>query len=139
VTDPQFPIPEYIQNIQKLTTKVSGKMMMRIVDFVNYCASIKVPEDCSEDLILQLSDSACPWNEGTFSIKARKGKLKASKINEGLKPSIVLNPYTLSLIIGGRTPAVILRDLGKINCTESTALILDALFPVENFISYFRF
>jgi hypothetical protein len=32
-----------------------------------------------------------------------------------------------------------LRDLGKIDCTEKTAVKLDVIFPVENFISYFRF
>ena len=139
VTDPQFPIPEYIQNIQKLTTKVSGKMMMRIIDFENYCSSIKVSDQCDVRLSVKLIDSGCPWNEGVFSLSANNGKLKADKVGHGLKSDVILDPYTLSLVIGGRTPVHLLRDLRKIDCSESTALKLDELFPVENFISYFRF
>ena len=139
VTDPQFPIPEYIQNIQKLTTKVFGKMMMRIVDFEKFCSSIKVSNQCNEVLSVKLIDSDCPWNEGVFSLSASNGKLTVEKVGDSSKPDITLDPYALSLVMGGRTPAGMLRNIGKIDCSEETAAKLDALFPVENFISYFRF
>jgi len=137
--DPQFPISEYIQNIKKLTTSVSGSMMIRIVDFENYCSSIKVSDQCNEILTIKLVDKECPWNEGIYSLSANNGKLKAESVSDGSKPDITLDPYSLSLVIGGRTPVVMLRNLGKIDCSEETASILDKLFPVENFISYFRF
>ena len=139
VTDPQFPIPEYIQNIQKLITKVSGKMMIRIVDFEKFCSSIKVSDQCSEELTVKLSDGECPWNAGVFSLLANNGKLMVEKIDDDTKPDITLEPYTLSLVIGGRTPALMMRELGKIECSKEIAMKLDAFFPVENFISYFRF
>lgn len=139
VADPQFPIPDYIQNIQKLTTKVSGKMMMRIVDFDNFCTSIKVSDQCNEELTMKLIDTDCPWNEGVFSLSSSNGKLTVEKVSDSSKPNITLEPYTLSQVVGGRTPALRLRELGKIDCSEEIAAELDALFPVENFISYFRF
>ncbi|MGY5873077.1 MAG: GNAT family N-acetyltransferase [Candidatus Thorarchaeota archaeon] len=139
VTDPQFPIPQYIQNIQKLTTRVSGKMMMRIVDFEKFCSSIKVSDQCSENLSVKLVDGECPWNEGVFSLSANNGKLIVEKVDDEEKPDITLEPYALSQVIGGTTPSWILRELGKIDCSEDVASILDTLFPVENFISYFRF
>jgi len=139
VTDPQFPILEYIQNIQKLTAKVSGKMMMRVVDFENYCSSIKVSSKCNERVTVKLIDNECPWNEGVFSLSANNGIIVVEKVRDSSKPDITLEPHALSLVIGGRTSAKMLRDLGKIDCTEKTAFKLDVLFPVENFISYFRF
>jgi len=139
VIDPQFPILEYIQNIQKLTTKVSGKMMMRIIDFEKFCSSIKVSDQCNEELSVKLIDSDCPWNEGVSSLSASNGKLTVEKVDDSSKADITLEPHALSLVIEGRTPAKVLRDLGKIDCTEKTAAKLDSLFPVENFISYFRF
>jgi len=139
VADPQFPITEYIQNIHKLTTKVSGKMMMRIIDFEGYCTSIKVSKQCVQELIVKLVDKECPWNEGTFYLKAAKGKITVERVDNNREPDIGLDPHALSLVVGGRTTARMLRELGKIDCSEETSRKLDALFPVENFISYFRF
>jgi len=139
VTDPQFPILDYIQNVKKLNTKEKGTMMMRIVDFKNFCSSIKVSEQCEGSLTLKLIDNECPWNEGIFSLSSNNGKLTVEKIIDSSKPDITLEPYTLSLVIGGRTPAFMLRELRLIECSGETASKLDTLFPVENFISYFRF
>lgn len=139
VTDPQFPIPEFIQNIQKLSTKLSGKMMMRIVDFENYCGIIDVPKGCKDEVVLKLVDEQCPWNEGVFKINAEEGKLNVMRIEDATAPDIYLDPFTLSSVMCGRTPVVALRKIGKINCSENIAKRLDTLFPTENFISYFRF
>ena len=65
--------------------------------------------------------------------------MSIEKVDDSSKSDITLEPYTLSLVIGGRTPAQVLRELGWIECTQDTAAKLDALCPVENFISYFRF
>jgi len=139
VSDPKFPIPEFIQNIQKLTTKVSGKMMMRVLDFENYCRGISVPEGCNEEVVLKLTDEQCPWNNGVFRIHAEDGKLGIDRLDDTITPDIHLNPYMFSSVMCGRTPAVALREIGKIICSESIARKLDTLFPTENFISYFRF
>ena len=114
-------------------------MMMRIVDFEYYCSSIKVSNHCTARLSLKLIDDECPWNNGVYSLSANNGKLTVERIDGSSKPDITLKPYALALVIGGRTPALLLRELGKIECSEDVAHQLDALFPVENFISYFRF
>jgi predicted acetyltransferase len=139
VTDPQFPIPEYIQNIQNLTMKVSGKMMMRVIDIEGFCSSIKVSEECVDELTVRLIDKECPWNEGNFLLKAGKGKITIKRVEDNKEPDIALEPYSLSLVVAGRFSAQTLRKLGKIDCSEETSRKLDTLFPVENFISYFRF
>lgn len=138
VADPQYPLLEYIQNIQKLTTKISGKMMMRIVDFVKFCTSIKVGDSCNGNLVVKLIDKECPWNEGVFSLSIDNGSMLVEKTDSS-RPDITLEPYALSQVIAGRTQARTLRDIGAIDCSEETAFKLDSLFPVENFISYFRF
>jgi predicted acetyltransferase len=139
VTDPQFPITVYIQNIQKLTTKISGKMMMRIVDFEKFCSLIKVSDHYNERITVKLMDNECPWNEGTYSLKPREGALEVKKHEDTVKPDVTLTPHMLSLVVGGRTSATVLHDLGKIECSFEIALKLDALFPPDNFVSYFRF
>ncbi len=137
--DPEYPIPEFIQNIQKLSKKVSGKMMMRIIDFENYCKSIKVTNQRIEPIRVKLIDAYCSWNDGVYSLSAENGELQIAKLDDKAESDIVLDPYSLSQVIGGRTSATVLREIGIINCTESIARKLDTLFPTENFISYFRF
>jgi predicted acetyltransferase len=114
-------------------------MMMRVVDFRAYCSSIRIPSECHEELLIKLIDKECPWNEGTFRLKAEQGEIILSEEEEGMKPDITLDPHLLSLVIGGKSRASVLLELGMIDCSAETVGKLEAIFPPDNFISYFRF
>ncbi|MBU7027760.1 MAG: hypothetical protein HXS48_12560 [Theionarchaea archaeon] len=49
--------------------------MMRVINFEGYCRSIRVPERVEEELILNLNDTQCPWNEGTYRLNSLEGVL----------------------------------------------------------------
>lgn len=135
--DPQIPVPYYFQNIHHLKTHNTGTMMMRVIDFEGYCRRIQVPEQAEEELIVNLNDIQCPWNEGTYRLNSEKGALTIERDNK--RSEITLNPFQLSQVIGGLTLPSVLREMGIISCSPETAQKLDAIFPVDSFMSYVRF
>ena len=135
-----IPIWQYIQNIHQLKTSITGSMMMRVVDFEGYCRFIRVPERAQREVVVELMDSQCPWNEGLYRVIPSGGDLEVERVgNSDVKPDMVLNPHQLSTIIGGRTQSSMLQKIGEIKCSYETAEKLDSIFPTEPFISYFRF
>lgn len=136
--EPQIPVQYYFHNIHRLKTRNTGTMMMRVVDFEGYCQSIQVPEKVKEEIILELTDTQCPWNEGVYNLNSRKGVLSVERI-DNKNAEATLNPFQLSQVISGLTPPSVLQELGMISCSLKTAQKLDAIFPVDSFMSYFRF
>ncbi len=127
----------YFQNIHNLDPHNTGTMMMRVIDFEGYCRRIQVPEQAEEELIVNLNDTQCPWNEGTYRLNSKKGALTVERDNKSSE--ITLNPFQLSQVIGGLTLPSVLREMGIISCSPETAQKLDAIFPVDSFMSYVRF
>ncbi|KYK30517.1 MAG: sterol carrier protein domain-containing protein [Theionarchaea archaeon] len=113
--------------------------MMRVVNFEGYCRSIRVPEQAEEELILDLNDTQCPWNVGTYRLNSLEGVLDVERIDEIGSVEITLSPLQLSNVVCGLTPPSVLQELGMISCSPETAKKLDAIFPVDSFTSYFRF
>ena len=111
--------------------------MMRVVDFEGYCRSIVVPKDSTESVIVELKEDQCPWNEGIYKLAPGDGKLDVEKSNED--PEITLNPYQLSEVISGISPAMQLREFREIECSQETARRLESIFPEDVFYSYVRF
>ena len=137
--DVNIPVHQYVTNIHRLKTESVGAMMMRVVDFTAYCKSIGVPESANKELILTLTDSFCEWNEGTFRLAPESGTLQVERIGDEKKSEIILTPHQLSLVISGLTFPSELQELGLISCPPETASKLDDLFPMDEFVSYFRF
>ncbi len=136
--EPQIPVRDYIQNIHKIKTQCTGTMMMRVVDFEKFLTSIEVPEHAEGNLIVALHDTLCSWNEGSYRLGFSQGVLDIDRI-DGSNAHITLNPFQLSQVIAGLTPPSVLQQLGMIVCSPETAKNLDALFPADCFVSYFRF
>ena len=136
--DPHIPLVHYFHNIHNLKTHLSGTMMMRVVDFEGYCTSIQAPEQ-EKEVVLELTDAQCPWNEGVYRLHSRKGTFKIERIDERSAAEITLNPFQLSTVIGGLTSPLLLQELGFLSCSPETAKTLDILFPVDSFMSYSRF
>ncbi len=115
----------------------SGRMMMRVIDFEGYCASIQAPSEAKESITIELEDRHCDWNSRTYRIIPTNGKLEVDHVTTA--PDIVVNDLQLSRIISGRTPASMLRGIGEIECSKETAVGLESIFPMESFVSYQRF
>ena len=137
--DSQIPVQYYFQNIHNLRTYMTGTMMMRVIDFEGYCRSIQVPEKAEESLVIRLNDTQCPWNEGVYRLNSSEGALETERVDENKNCEITLSPLQLSKVIGGLTPPSVLQELGMISCSPETAKKLDAIFPADSFVSYFRF
>lgn len=135
--DLDFPIAHYLSSIHSSKTYLLGSMMMRVIDFEGYCKSISIPLDASESVVIQLEDASCPWNEGTYRLSPINGSIAIEKTME--EPEITLDPFQLSSVISGISPASLLRDLREIECSKATADNLTAIFPEDIFVSYTRF
>ncbi len=137
--DPQVPIRYYMDDLEGWKSVDWSGMMMRVVDFERYCAAISVPIHASESVILRLDDKMCPWNQGTYKLTPNEGSLEIERLDNSTEPELSLDALRLSEVIGGLTPAIALRSLGKIDCSAESAEKLEAMFPADSFVSYQRF
>jgi predicted acetyltransferase len=136
-TDADVPVRHYFTDIHRAESHLIGSMMMRVVDIEGYCRSIKIPEDTTEKVTIELTDDQCPWNTGVFTLVPDGGNLTAERSDS--KPDISLSAFQLSELIGGITPPTLLRSLQEINCDAQTARRLEDIFPADAFVSYIRF
>ena len=135
--DADAQVRHYFTDIHRTESHLIGSMMMRVVDIEGYCRSIKIPEDTTEKVTIELTDDQCPWNHGVFTLVPDGGKLTAERSDS--KPDISLGAFQLSELIGGNTPPTLLRALQEINCDAQTARRLEDIFPADAFVSYTRF
>ena len=133
----ESPVLHYTQGPQTVISKEWGNLMMRVVDFINFCTTIDIPDNTTDKCIIQLVDEYCPWNEGTYMLSPSNGKLDVEHTNK--EPEVVLDAVNLSRIIGGYTTAKILHSLNEIDCSRNTAEKLEAIFPSDAFFSHYRF
>ncbi|TFG29024.1 GNAT family N-acetyltransferase [Candidatus Thorarchaeota archaeon] len=136
-TDYQTPVRHYFSDYSTTESHVLGSMMMRVIDFEEYCRSIKIPEEVTETVIIEIKDQFCSWNTGTYTLIPNNGGLDVERVNQ--ESDIKLNAFQLSKVISGVSPATLLRSLGDINCSKETAENLEAIFPEDIFFSYVRF
>lgn len=133
----ESPVLHYTQGPQTVIVKEWGNMMVRVVDFTNFCTSIDIPHSAADKCIIQLVDEYCPWNEGIYMISPANGKLDVEHTDK--EPEIVLDAVKFSRIVGGYTPATILQSLNEIHCPRKMAERFDAIFPSDHFFSHYRF
>jgi len=137
--DPQIPVRYYMDDLQDWKTVDWSGMMMRVIDLEGYGASIRVPENATESVVLKLDDEMCPWNQGTYKLIPNSGSLEVERLDNSIEPDVSVNSLGLSEIIGGLNPATLLRGLGRINCSAVVASNLESIFPADSFVSYQRF
>jgi len=135
--DAEVPVRHYFTDIHRTESHMLGSMMMRVVDFESYCQSIKIPEEATEKVTIELTDDQCPWNNGVYTLVPDGGNLTAERSDS--KSDISLNAFQLSEMIGGITPPTLLRSLQEIKCEAMTARKLEDIFPADTFVSYIRF
>lgn len=136
-TDFQTPVRHYFSDYSTTESHMLGSMMMRVIDFDEYCRNIKIPDESTENVVIDLKDEFCPWNSGTYSLIPNGDRLEIEKVNR--EPDITISAFQLSKIISGVSPATMLRTLQDINCSKGTSENLESIFPEDNFVSYIRF
>jgi predicted acetyltransferase len=135
--DPQVPVRHFLEDIRNTESMDRGSMMMRVVDFEEYCKNISVPMSASEPIVIAIKDDYCPWNSDTFKVSPDGGRLEVERV--AADSEITLSDFQLSQVIGGLSPAVFLHGLGQIPGSASTAIRLEAIFPPDSFLCYQRF
>lgn len=128
-----------MDDLQNWNTVDWSGMMMRVIDIEMYCAAISVPSLATESVTIQLEDEMCPWNRGIYRLTPIEGSLEIERLDDNMEPEVSLDAIRLSEVIGGLTPALTLRGLGKIDCTFEVAEKLENIFPADSFVSYQRF
>ncbi|MFQ5979140.1 MAG: enhanced intracellular survival protein Eis [Candidatus Heimdallarchaeota archaeon] len=134
---PQVPVRPFLKDRFKAQTKFQGEYMVRIVDFSNYCELIQIPERASAEIIIQIQDKMCPWNNGTYLLQPQEGNLVVEETDQ--TPDVVLNALRLSRVVGGLTTPTTLRTVGQVDCSKETAEKLETIFPRENLMILNRF
>ncbi|MFW9845626.1 MAG: enhanced intracellular survival protein Eis, partial [Candidatus Thorarchaeota archaeon] len=135
--DPEVPVSYYMKDIEDAPKTPVGRMMMRVINFTEYCANIRVPEAAAKPVIVEIVDDDCEWNSGVYRLTPTSGTLEAEIVTS--QPEIKLDALQLSKTISGLTPPTLLHGLGSIDCSRSTAENLESIFPAESFVSYIRF
>jgi predicted acetyltransferase len=135
-TDAEVPLRHFFLDNNAETLQI-GSMMMRVIDLEGYCKSIKIPKQTNDGVTIELKDNQCPWNSGVYSLTPMSGTLTAEQVTK--TPDIVLTELQLSKVISGVSPATQLRAFREIECNKETASRLEAIFPVDPFLSYMRF
>lgn len=136
-TDIDAPVRHFFSCYSTTESHVMGSMMMRVIDFENYCKSIAVPKTATEQVIVNIEDGYCPWNSGTYTLTPSQGQIHIEKSDSD--PDVKLSAFQLSQVISGIIPATMLQKMHDIECSFETAEKLEALFPEDNFVSYMRF
>ncbi|MFX0168295.1 MAG: enhanced intracellular survival protein Eis [Candidatus Hodarchaeota archaeon] len=139
ICEPQIPVLAFVQNVHRFKTQSIGTMMLRIINFDGYCKSIQIPKSVEGVLVLKLTDSLCPWNEGVYQLNAHKGRLEVDRGDHEQEIELTLTPFQLSKVLGGLISPITLQELGIITCSPETARMLEVIFPTDSFLSYIRF
>ncbi|TFG14130.1 GNAT family N-acetyltransferase [Candidatus Thorarchaeota archaeon] len=137
ISDPSFPIRNFVVDDDDLGSTIEGRMMIRLIDFEKYCGRIEVPKDATESVVIKLIDGNCPWNTGVHKITPSRGKLEVEHVDE--TPDIVLSDFELSKVVSGLNSVSQLHSLQEISCSEEVAQNLESIFPLEPLFSYPRF
>ncbi len=73
--------------------------MVRIIDAVEAISGINV--NLQEEIILELHDKYCQWNNGVYDLKAINNKLKMSECRSGIKPHVRMDIKGLTSLLYG--------------------------------------
>ncbi|WP_291561463.1 MULTISPECIES: GNAT family N-acetyltransferase [unclassified Clostridium] len=73
--------------------------MVRIIDAVEAISGINV--NLEEEIILELHDEYCQWNNGVYDLKAINNKLKMSECRSEIKPHVRMDIKGLTSLLYG--------------------------------------
>jgi predicted acetyltransferase len=135
--DPEIPLEYYITEPGKARRTRDGYMMVRVVDFPEFCRRVRVPLFAAEPVIIRVVDPDCPWNEGTWKLTPVSGRLEIEA--SGREPEISFDALHLSHALGGQLTANRLHRLGGLPCAADAAERFTRIFPPDSYVTYTGF
>ncbi len=111
-----------------LETKIKPLFMGRIVDVPAALTALRPEAGLSGRLILQVADSQCEWNNGTFSVTLEAGHVTVAPTRD--TPGVTLDIQTLSQAYWGQPSLDLLRTAERLAVSdESQYALLSRLLP----------
>lgn len=137
LADSSLPVYPFICERNDLKAEQKGSMMLRVVNFKDLCKRIKIPENATESVVIEIKDKDIPSNAGTFLLSPMNGRLSIETVDSA--PDLTVDALGLSRIVGGFVPAIELEKCGFVSCSRDAARRLQQIFPPENVRVYERF
>ncbi|MEE4193594.1 MAG: GNAT family N-acetyltransferase [Anaerolineae bacterium] len=135
--DPEIPLEYFLKNPGHHERKRHGFMMIRVVQFKEFCQQVKVPLYASEPVVIKLIDEHCPWNTGVWKLIPVSGRLEIQPCDE--EPEITFEPVQLSYALSGLLTANRLHRMGGLDCSSDAAERFSRIFPPDSYVSYVEF
>lgn len=135
--DPEVPLEYFIKNPGHHERQRHGFMMIRVVQFKEFCQQVKVPLYASEPVVVKLVDEHCPWNAGVWKLTPVSGRLEIEPCDA--QPEITFKPVQLSYALSGLLTANRLHRVGGLVCSADAAERFSRIFPPDSYVSYAEF
>ena len=111
-----------------LSVKLSPIFMGRIVDVAPAFAALSAPLDLSGEIVLQVSDSHCDWNQSTFTVLMEAGHVTVIPTKDA--PGVSLDIQALTQAYWGQPALDLLRAAGRLSVTDEVQYqLLSKLLP----------
>jgi predicted acetyltransferase len=111
-----------------LETKLKPLFMGRVVDVSAALMALRLEADLSGNIVLQVSDAQCDWNNGVFAVALEAGNVTVTASQDA--PGITLDIQTLSQAYWGQPSLDLLRASERVAVTdEAQYTLLSRLLP----------
>ncbi|CAM3833154.1 GNAT family N-acetyltransferase [Alkalicoccus chagannorensis] len=134
----------YLLHDPKVIRNTQSYFMCRIVNAPALLAKLPVQLPAGRSLTLQVEDSFCAWNAGTYQMKSMEEGTdlaftpsgETSPSDTGTDTQLELSIQPLSAIVMGAQSAVQLWDEGVIHGDREAARMLDESLPTQSTFIY---
>lgn len=109
-------------------------LMARIINAVKILENINYPVGIKGKIIISLSDSLAPWNEGIWELEINNSRGKMKKVNiSASQAEIHCSIGALTQLVLGRVGAKELNKIGKVSIKDTERLkFMEEIFPCCN-------
>ncbi|MFC7098377.1 GNAT family N-acetyltransferase [Halobaculum marinum] len=109
-------------------TEVRPGPMVRLVDVAAALESISYPVDVEAEVVLDVRDDTCPWNDQPFRLRVAGGRGTVSAV-ETDAAGVTLGVGALSRLVVGSHGSDRLVEIGEVEVDDETRSDLAAAFP----------
>ena len=127
---PVFGLFDRLRDPSAAEVEVKPGPMFRLVDVSAGLAALAYPEGVAGEVVLEVADDHCPWNDGTVRLDAADGT--ATCVPTDADPDVTLGVGALSRLAVGSHPIDRLEALGEATVASGSAecrRTLAAAFP----------
>lgn len=122
------PIQHFARDPRTLRVQVMDGILVRIVDLPRALMTRKYQVE--SELTFRVLDDLCDWNQATWRLSTGPEGSDIRQVDAS--PELTMDVFTLAHLATGALPATYCHRLGRIEATDSAALIrADHLFATE--------